>query len=100
MENLWVGILGIIATILSSLSLMPQVIRTWRTRSAADISGTWLVVALTACTIWIGYGSLINSVILIVVNAIGFVQAASILFVKLRFKPTAPPTTAAIAENG
>jgi MtN3 and saliva related transmembrane protein len=97
MENLWIGILGISATILSSVSLMPQVIRTWRTRSAADISGTWLVVALTASAIWIGYGSLIDSGVLVVVNAVGFVQSASILFVKLRFKPATP---AAIAENG
>jgi MtN3 and saliva related transmembrane protein len=97
MENLLIGILGISAMVLSSVSLMPQVIRTWRTRSAADISGTWLVVALTAAAIWVGYGSLINSGVLIVVNVIGFLQSATILFVKLRFKPTAP---AAIAENG
>ena len=79
---------------LSSVSLMPQVVRTCRTRSAADISATWLVVALTAAAIWIGYASLIKSTVLIVVNIVGFTQGAIILFVKLRFKPAAPPVIA------
>jgi MtN3 and saliva related transmembrane protein len=94
MQELWIGILGVSATILSSLALMPQVIKTWRTRSAEDISGTWLIVALTAAAIWIGYGSLIKSTVLVVVNIVGFSQGAVILFIKLRFKPAAPAVTA------
>lgn len=42
MEELWVGILGTTGTILSTVSLTPQVVRTWRTRSAIDISAMWL----------------------------------------------------------
>jgi MtN3 and saliva related transmembrane protein len=97
MEEVWIGILGVSATILSSLSLMPQVIKTWRSRSAADISGTWLIVALTAAAIWIGYGSLIKSTVLVVVNVVGFSQSAVILYFKLRFRAAAPAT---FAENG
>jgi MtN3 and saliva related transmembrane protein len=96
MEDLWIGILGVSATVLSSLSLMPQVLKTWRSRSAADISGTWLIVALTAAAIWIGYGSLIKSTVLVVVNVVGFSQSAVILYFKLRSKPAVP---AAIAES-
>jgi uncharacterized protein with PQ loop repeat len=36
--------LGVTASALSTLSLLPQVVRTWRTRSAHDISATWLIV--------------------------------------------------------
>jgi uncharacterized protein with PQ loop repeat len=46
MGEVVVTALGVIATVLSALSLMPQVIRTCRTRSAGDISGAWLAVAL------------------------------------------------------
>jgi MtN3 and saliva related transmembrane protein len=95
MEDVLITVLGISATVLSALSLMPQVIRTWRTRSAGDISAIYLVVALNAAAIWIGYGSLIGSAALVVVNIIGFTQAASILFIKLRYRPVLP----AIAES-
>jgi uncharacterized protein with PQ loop repeat len=39
MGEVVVTVLGVIATVLSALSLLPQVIRTCRTRSAGDISG-------------------------------------------------------------
>lgn len=84
MEELWIGILGTSGTVLSTVSLMPQVLRTWRTRSAADISAAWLIVALAANLVWAGYGSLINAPALTLVNVLCFVQFALILFVKLR----------------
>jgi uncharacterized protein with PQ loop repeat len=46
MHEATVTVLGVFATTLSALSLLPQVIRTWRTRSAGDISASWLIVAL------------------------------------------------------
>ena len=91
MNELWVGILGTGGTILSTVSLLPQVLRTWRTRSAADISGAWLVVALASMLVWIGYGSLINAPALVLVNVLCFVQCAFILFVKLQGRRAAVP---------
>ena len=95
MDDILITVLGISATVLSALSLMRQVIRAWRTRSTGDISAVYLVVALTAAAIWISYGSLIGSAALVVVNIIGFGQAASILFAKLRSRPV----SSVIAES-
>jgi uncharacterized protein with PQ loop repeat len=50
MGEVVVTTLGVIATVLSALSLLPQVIRTCRTRAAGDISGTWL--AVVPCSRW------------------------------------------------
>jgi MtN3 and saliva related transmembrane protein len=84
MEETWIGILGTAATILSTVSLMPQVVRTWRRRSAADISLGWLLFALLSMAVWVGYGSLINAPAVVAVNVLCFVQCALILYVKLR----------------
>ena len=83
MQELWVGILGTVGTILSTVSLMPQVVRTWRTRSANDISAAWLIAAMASMMVWVGYGSLINAPALVLVNILCFFQCAYILFVKL-----------------
>ena len=83
MEELWIGILGTVGTILSTISLMPQLVRTWRTRSASDISAVWLVFAMVAMVIWMGYGSLIHAPAVVVVNVLCFFQCASIFFIKL-----------------
>jgi len=84
MEETWIGILGTGGTILSTLSLMPQVLRTWRTRSADDISLAWLLFALLGMAVWVLYGSLINAPALVAVNVLCSVQCALILYVKLR----------------
>jgi MtN3 and saliva related transmembrane protein len=83
MQELWIGILGTVGTILSTVSLMPQVVRTWRTRSANDISAAWLVAAMASMMVWVGYGSLINAPALVLVNILCFFQCAYILFIKL-----------------
>jgi MtN3 and saliva related transmembrane protein len=84
MQEFWIGALGTTGTILSTISLMPQVVRTWRTRSAADISAAWLVAALASMLVWIGYGSLIDAPALVLVNVLCFFQCAYILFVKIQ----------------
>jgi MtN3 and saliva related transmembrane protein len=84
MEALWIGILGTAGTILSTVSLMPQVVKTWRTRSTADISMAWLVVALISMVVWIGYGSMIGAPAIIAVNVLLFFQCSFIFYIKLQ----------------
>jgi MtN3 and saliva related transmembrane protein len=84
MDHVAVSVLGIVATILSTVSLMPQVIRTWRTRSTDDISIAWLLVALAAMAVWIVYASLIDAPAVILVNVLSVFQCGSILFIKVQ----------------
>ena len=83
-ETFIVAVLGVVASALSTLSLLPQVVRTWRTRSAQDLSLTWLVVALVSMALWICYGSLVSAYAIVWANALTFVQASLILAIKLR----------------
>jgi len=84
METMAVTALGAVGTALSTLSLVPQVIHTWRTRSAADISAAWLIVALASMLVWISYGSLVAAPAIVWANALTFLQAGYILAVKLQ----------------
>ncbi len=83
MEGIVTG-LGIAASLLSVVSLLPQVIRTWRTRSAGDISAGWLITALVAMTLWIVYGGLVEAWAVVWANVLTSLQAGLILAVKLR----------------
>ncbi len=87
-ETSIVTALGVIATALSTISLLPQVIRTWRTRSAEDISASWLIIALASMVLWICYGSLVSAYAIVWANALTFVQAGLILAIKLRANGT------------
>jgi MtN3 and saliva related transmembrane protein len=92
MHEATVSVLGVFATTLSALSLLPQVIRTWRTRSAGDISASWLIVALLSMVLWVAYGSLTGAHAILWANLITGVQAFLILGVKLICRPMAIPS--------
>jgi MtN3 and saliva related transmembrane protein len=92
MHEATITVLGVFATTLSALSLLPQVIRTWRTRSAGDISASWLIVALLSMVLWVAYGSLTGAHAILWANLITGVQALLILGVKLTCRPMAIPS--------
>jgi MtN3 and saliva related transmembrane protein len=84
MDAVMVTGLGMAGTALSTLSLVPQVVHTWRTRSAADLSATWLAIALLSMLVWISYGSLVAAPAIVWANALTFLQAGYLLVVKLQ----------------
>jgi MtN3 and saliva related transmembrane protein len=53
-----VDAIGTLAAAISVLSLAPQVVKTWRTRSARDLSYLWLGAALAGTLLWVAYGTL------------------------------------------
>jgi MtN3 and saliva related transmembrane protein len=83
MEGTTIAVLGTAASVLSTVSLLPQVLRTWRTRSAGDISALWLTIALASMMLWMGYGALIGASAVVRANALTALQAGFILATKL-----------------
>jgi MtN3 and saliva related transmembrane protein len=78
-----VAVLGAAATALSTVSLVPQVWRSLRTRSARDIALGWLAAAIAGSLLWIGYGLLAPTAAVVWANALTLVQFLLILGVKL-----------------
>jgi MtN3 and saliva related transmembrane protein len=85
--------LGTIASGLAILSLMPQVIRTWRTQSAHDLSLGWLLIALLAMALWIAYGLAVGAPAVVWANAVMSLQVLLILWVKVRQAQRPDPGT-------
>ena len=81
----WVEIIGALAGTLTTIAFIPQVIKTWRSRSAGDISLFMFLLFSTGVALWLVYGIAIGSVPVIVANAITLMLALSILVLKIRF---------------
>jgi MtN3 and saliva related transmembrane protein len=62
-------IIGWFATVVSVVSLMPQVWKTWRSRSAHDISVSWLTMAFFGAGGWVAYGVLLPAPEVMITNA-------------------------------
>lgn len=79
-------LIGLIAGFCTTIAFLPQVIKTWKSRSAKDISLGMYAVFCTGVLLWLSYGFLINDLPIIITNLITIVLAASILYFKLSFK--------------
>lgn len=78
--------LGLIAGALTSISFLPQVIKTWRSKSARDLSLGMFGIFSAGVSLWLVYGILVNSIPVIAANALTLVLCLVILYFKLKFK--------------
>jgi len=80
-----VDILGYSAGAITSLTFLPQVIKTWKEKSAKDISLMMFVIAAINEVMWIVYGVLLNNWVIILTNVIVLVMSLTMIFFKLRY---------------
>jgi MtN3 and saliva related transmembrane protein len=79
-------ILGLVAGFLTTIAFVPQVVKTWRTKSARDLSLVMFSLFCAGVFLWMIYGFMINEFPVILWNIITLMLALIILFFKLRFK--------------
>jgi MtN3 and saliva related transmembrane protein len=82
----YVQLIGILAGTLTTIAFLPQVIKTWRTKSAKGLSLGMFSVFCTGVSLWLIYGFLIHDLPMILANIITLVLAITLLVFKFRFK--------------
>ena len=78
-------ILGLAAGILSTASFLPQVVKTWKTRSARDLSYAMLILFLSGITLWFFYGLQLRSLPIILANGVTIVLLILLLTMKILY---------------
>jgi MtN3 and saliva related transmembrane protein len=76
---------GYAAAAVSTFVFVPQVIRTWRLKSARDLSMATLVMMCAGLALWVIYGVLTSQAPVIAANGIVFLLASAILAMKIKF---------------
>ena len=79
-----IDVLGYIAGLLVVLSLLPQVVKSWKTKLVRDISLWRYIIYSVGLILWVLYAVIINNGPVAVMNGVGLVLALSILFLKIR----------------
>ena len=67
------------------ISLLPQTIKSWRTKSTKDLSLPRYLIYCTGLILWILYAALIGNGPVAVMNGVGLAFALSILYFKLKY---------------
>ncbi|MCR6721774.1 MAG: SemiSWEET family transporter [Chitinophagaceae bacterium] len=84
----FVDFLGAAAGAVTTLTFLPQLIKTWKNKSAKDVSLLMFVIAVVNEIMWITWAALLNPVnwTIIWTNGVLMAMALSIIYLKLRYK--------------
>ena len=81
-----VDILGYAACAVTALTFLPQVIKTWKEKSAKNVSLMMFVIAFINEVMWIAYGALRNDMVIVITNVIMIIMCSIMLSLKLRYR--------------
>lgn len=81
-----ITLIGLVAAISSTVAMLPQVIRVWKTKSCKDVSlGMFMIMTISQIT-WLTYGSLAGEMPIIASNSVVLMQTMTILAFKAKYR--------------
>ena len=80
-----VEILGYVAGLITAFTFLPQVIKTWKTKSAKDVSMAMFIIAFTNQILWLLYGILIANWVIISTNAVMLGMTGIMIGLKVKY---------------
>jgi len=81
-----IEIVGILAGALSCTTFLPQVIKTYKSRSTKDVSLVMFIIATISSALWLIYGILIDSFSVTFTNVIVFISSVIMLYLKVKYR--------------
>jgi MtN3 and saliva related transmembrane protein len=82
----YIDLIGYFGSFLTSVTFVPQVYKTWQTKSAGDLSLTMLFIVLLSCIVWLVYAFALMLLPVIIANSIIGVLSVMLIYFKFTFK--------------
>ncbi len=82
----WTEIIGHIGSALSSLTFMPQVYQTWKTKSVKDLNLFMMLIVFISTIIWLIYGIGRGLLPVIICNSIICILSVLLIYFKISFE--------------
>lgn len=77
--------IGGVAGFLTSIAIIPQMIKTWRTRHARDLSLWQQIIIIVGLALWLAYGILLHDLPLILSNSFTLICYFLLLAMKILY---------------
>ena len=84
LDSIHPDLIGGGAAVLTTIAFLPQVIKSWRSRSTRDVSLGMFLILNTGIVLWLIYGLILESRPLIYANTVTLILTGTILVLKLR----------------
>ncbi len=85
MKQEYIQFVGIGAGILTAVSMLPQLIKTFKEKKVEDISLVMILTVMSGIGCWIWYGFLRNDLPIICTNCFSFLLNTILLFFRFKY---------------
>jgi MtN3 and saliva related transmembrane protein len=82
----WIQVLGLAAGLFTSISMLPQLIKTLKEKKAEDVSLKMLVSLMTGVALWLVYGILRDDLPIILTNALSLLLNTTMVVLRIKYK--------------
>ncbi|MAN58235.1 MAG: hypothetical protein CMC08_00185 [Flavobacteriaceae bacterium] len=80
------SIIGYVAGLCTTVAVVPQLVKSWRTKTVRDVSPLMFGTLITGVGLWTVYGILKNDVPIIATNGVSLALNMVMLYFMVRFK--------------
>lgn len=80
------SIIGLAAATITTISFLPQMFKTWQTKSAKDVSMVTLITFITGVFLWLIYGIYLQALPIILANSVTLLFNLIILWLKIKYR--------------
>jgi MtN3 and saliva related transmembrane protein len=81
----WIEITGHVGSVLSSITFIPQVYQTFKTKSAEDLNLFMMLIVFLSTVVWLVYGVGMHLMPVIICNGIICALSVLLIYFKLRY---------------
>ncbi len=79
------SIVGLLAEVLLIISQLPQIYKSFKTKSTKDLSLATISLVTAGIVLWVIYGLLKPDPVIVIANAMSLVAFGAILYAKIKF---------------
>ena len=80
------NILGLVAGGITSVAMLPQLIKVWKEKNVQDLSLMMILVLVTGLSLWVWYGILKEELPIILSNAFAVIVNIALLISYFKFR--------------
>ncbi len=78
--------IGYFGSFLTAITFVPQVYKSWQSKSVGDLSSWMVAIVITSAIVWLVYAFAINSGPVIVANTVVLTLTLVLLYFKISFR--------------
>jgi MtN3 and saliva related transmembrane protein len=82
----WTDVLGLVAGICTTVSVVPQIRKAWNTKKVEDVSPGMFAILILGVFLWFIYGFTQNDMPIIVTNGVSLALNGLMLFLMIKYR--------------